>query len=125
MHPHLVMDVGTGRLPGRAHERDLLPARHALPANDEDLGAVPVPRHHPVPVVDGDEVAEAFLPLDVSVVVRGGRGDRAAHRSGDVDALVRANDMEDRVHPRGSEWTRDAAASRLDRGGYGEARLIA
>src|SRR5882762_3742063 len=51
VHPHLVVQVRSGGEPGRADQRDLLPALHALATHHENLGAVGEAGHQPEAVV--------------------------------------------------------------------------
>src|SRR6267378_2908867 len=60
--PHLVMQMRTGGQSRRANQRDLLAALHALPARDQNLGAVRVPRDQTVAVVQREHVAVTFDP---------------------------------------------------------------
>src|SRR5215469_7336661 len=95
VHPHLVVEVGTGGEAGGTDEGDLLAALHALTAHHEDLRAVRIPRHQTIAMIDGDEVPVAILPLHFRHRARGRCLDLGAHRRGDIDTLMRAGQVED------------------------------
>lgn len=63
--PHLVIQVGTRRLPGRSNEADDLPALHNLPILHREILQMGIPRleriiHHPDVVAGGPGVAGNF-----------------------------------------------------------------
>src|SRR2546426_11876795 len=62
VHPDFVVQVRSRGEPGRADERDLLPALHALATDHEDLRAMGEPGHQPEAVIHRDHVAVALFP---------------------------------------------------------------
>src|SRR6266851_5067550 len=115
VHPDLVVQMRARGQSGRAYERDFLPALHALTADRENLGAVSIPGHEPEAMIDRDHVAISLFPLDVGDHTGGGRLDLGAHRGAHVDTLVRAREVENRVHTFAHEGARQPALGWHDR----------
>src|SRR5216684_5482649 len=115
VHPDLVVQMRARGQSGRADERDLLPTLHALTADRENLGAVGVAGHEAEAMIDRDHVAVSLFPLDVGDHAGGGRLDLGAHRGAHVDPLVRAREVENRVHTFAHEGARQPALGWHDR----------
>ena len=125
VHPHFVVQMRSGRETGRSDVGDLLATLHTLPAHHDDLGAVRVPRHQAVAVIDREHVAVAFDPRHLRHDAGRRRVDLHAHRCGEVDALVRTREVEDRMHALARERTRQPSFGRHDRRHRGVARALA
>src|SRR6267142_5035510 len=120
VHPYLVVQVRSRGEPGRANERDLLPALHALATHHENLRAMGEAGHQPEAVVHRDDVAVTFFPPDFRHDPRGGRLNLRSHRRRHVDPLVRARQVENRVDALAHERAREPALSGHDRRRRGE-----
>src|SRR5260370_602798 len=87
VHPDLVVQMRARGQSGRADERDLLPALHALTADRENLGAVGVPGHEPIAMIHRDHVAVPLFPLHLGYHAGGGPPDLRAHPAPHVPPL--------------------------------------
>src|SRR3989449_6741345 len=85
VHPDFVVQVRSRGEPGRADERDLLPALHALATDHEDLRAMGEPGHQPEAVIHRDHVAVALFPPHFGHDTRRRGLDLRAHRRRHVD----------------------------------------
>src|SRR5690242_1894098 len=91
------VQVGPGRVAGRADRTDRLPFLHLLTRGDEDLREVAVAGRHAAAVVYQNVVAVAAVPSSGDNRAGSGRRDRGAHRCGDVQARMEVRGAAKRV----------------------------
>src|SRR5690606_22782221 len=115
------VQVRPGHAPGRADLSDLLPGLDRVALGDRHLAEVEVRGHESGAVVDVDDVPAEEELVDDAHDAAGGRVDRRADGSGEVDARVAALDLAVEL-PAVAEAARDAAGPRTDEGRLPQAR---
>jgi hypothetical protein len=119
---HAEVEVGAGDPPRRPHVADELPRLDVLPRIEarREARQVAVDAREVVRVGDLDHVATRAAIARTPHRSRRGRVDGSAGASGEVDAVVRHDDVEDRMHPVRVEARRDAG----ERGGRSPRALV-
>ena len=97
-HEDLEVQVWTRRESGRPHGGDRLADDHGITGAHENSPAVRVSRHYAPGVLDVDHQPVSEVPSHRADPSHGRRDDGSAGRRTDVDAPMRAEELQQRMH---------------------------